>query len=206
MKRVELKQKQHPRMKNWSGDEKKGATDGRPSHKQSAKTKLKVEGSRTVWGTMHSTSVSALSNAIKSLSDVDVNTLVIKYKYKSKWWFVIRGQESTLKILDENWELVALHTNWKLQPLLRFDGTVNDPTATSDGASKDAAGEIGPEIETVGTSKTQIIVWHCEGYTVYIYEYECIYTFIFTKTHTVRRECKLSINIERVYSRNVLYM
>ena len=107
---------------------------------------------------MKSTSATTLSNAIKSLSDVNVDTLIIKRKYKttltnrkSKWWFVIRGAEYSLKNLAEKWEPIALHTSWKLEPLFRFDDTINDLTTTTDGASKDAAGEIGTEIGTVHT-------------------------------------------------------
>ena len=142
--------KQHPRRKSRPGNEKKGPTDRHLSHKQSDKTKVKVEGSRKVWGTMKSTSASTMSNAIKSLSDVDVDTLTIQRKYqntltnrKSKWWFVIRGEESSLKNLDVKWEPIALHTSWKLELLLRFDDTITDSTTTTDGASKDAADEIG---------------------------------------------------------------
>ena len=149
-------QKQHLRMKNKKSDEKIGlVANGSPAYKQNVRTRNKVEGSRKVWGTMKSTSASALSNAIKSLSDVDVNTLVIKRKYKitstnhvSKWWFVIRGEESSLKNLDEKWEPISLHTSWKLEPLLSFNNAINDPTTpplkTTDGAPKD-------EFETVDT-------------------------------------------------------
>jgi len=38
----------------------------------------------------------------------------------SKWWFVIAGEEPTLKSLMENWSVVRYQTNWSLEPVISF--------------------------------------------------------------------------------------
>ena len=79
--------------------------------------------------------VSAVSNAVCSLTGMNADHLIFKRKYKtnptknsSKWWFVIRSDEALLKNLEEKWHLIALQTNWKIEPVLRFS---DDPNATS---------------------------------------------------------------------------
>ena len=81
--------------------------------------KVKIEGKRKIWGTRHSTSAVAVSNAIKSLTNIDA---VVKRKYKtsapvransardSRWWFVVSGDEDLLKQLEEKWSTVKLQT------------------------------------------------------------------------------------------------
>ena len=141
VKRVDnsKQQQQSSRMKHRSGHNMNSA--GLP-HPLKQSGKIKVEGSRKVWGTMRSTTAPAIINAIRSLSVVDVSKLIIRCKYKTsptkrqtKWWFVIRGEENLLTILEEQWHSIALQTNWKLEPLLRFDdssseSTVNSPTSS----------------------------------------------------------------------------
>ena len=89
--------------------------------------KIQVAGSRKIWGTLKSTTTSAVSNAVCSLTGMNANHLIFKRKYKtnptknsSKWWFVIRSDEALLKDLEEQWHLIALQTNWKIEPVLCF--------------------------------------------------------------------------------------
>ena len=35
---------------------------------------------------------------------------------RSKWWYVIHGDESVLVHLESNWEQINLQTSWKLEP------------------------------------------------------------------------------------------
>ncbi len=72
------------------------------------------------------TTTSEISDSIKSISDVDVNAFSVKRKYKtikssqiSKWWFVVRGDEMKLKILEDKWLLIE-QARWKIEPLYRF--------------------------------------------------------------------------------------
>ena len=97
--------------------------------------KIQVAGSRKIWGTLKSTTTSVVSNAVCSLTGMNADHLIFKCKYKtnptknsSKWWFVIRSDEALLKDLEEKWHLIALQTNWKIEPVLRFS---DDPNATS---------------------------------------------------------------------------
>ena len=34
---------------------------------------------------------------------------------KMKWWFILRGDENTLKMLESDWERIQIQTNWKLE-------------------------------------------------------------------------------------------
>ena len=77
--------------------------------------KIQVAGSRKIWGTLKSTTTSAVSNAVCSLTGMNADHLIFKCKYKtnptknsSKWWFVIRSDEALLKDLEEKWHLIAL--------------------------------------------------------------------------------------------------
>ena len=97
--------------------------------------KIQVAGSRKIWGTLKSTTTSAVSNAVCSLTGMNADNLIFKRKYKtnptknsSKWWFGIRSDEALLKDLEEKWHLIALQTNWKIEPVLRLS---DDPNAAS---------------------------------------------------------------------------
>ena len=66
--------------------------------------KIQVAGSRKIWGTLKSTTTSAVSNAVCSLTGMNADHLIFKCKYKtnptknsSKWWF----DEALLKDLEE---------------------------------------------------------------------------------------------------------
>lgn len=95
-----------------------------------------VLGARKVWGTLRSTTVSAVSNAIRSVTNIPTADISVKRKFKSRpddnrikrWWFVIRGEESTLQNLEGCWNQLELQTKWKLEPVLRF----SDATASAE--------------------------------------------------------------------------
>ena len=42
------------------------------------------------------------------------------------WWFVIREEESVLRDLERNWNLISMQTSWKLEPLVEFESTSTD--------------------------------------------------------------------------------
>ncbi len=87
---------------------------------------------RKVWGTLRSTTTTAVANTIKSLTKLPATPnpdLKIKRKYKTadsnnkrvvKWWFVVRGEEKLLEELSKQWNLVAVQTAWKLEPVQCF--------------------------------------------------------------------------------------
>ena len=43
--------------------------------------------------------------------------LIHKVNCVTRWWFVVRCEESALEQLQEEWQAVALQTAWKLEPL-----------------------------------------------------------------------------------------
>ena len=106
-----------------------------------------IEGSRKAWGTRRSVTQSKVAESIRSIPAVDLDSLCVKRKYKShegknsQWWFVIRGDETTLKLLDESWLQIEVQTKWKLEPLLRYnnpteslemeEATINEPATDS---------------------------------------------------------------------------
>ncbi len=102
-----------------------GTTDGDHVHKH----RVPVKGARKVWGTLRSTTKVAVENAIKNLTNTSTKGLVVKRKFKTacndasrvtKWWFVIRGEESVLEELQKEWPTIALQTSWKLEPVLSY--------------------------------------------------------------------------------------
>ena len=104
--------------------------------------KVVVVGKRKVWGTLRATSAIAVSNTIKAVAKVD--GLKVKRKYTkgprnkpSKWWFIVHGEESTLKQLTNGWSAVKYQINWSLEPVYTFaenpsshQSTMAAPTTT----------------------------------------------------------------------------
>lgn len=106
--------------------------------------KVRVEGKRKVWGTLRTTTASAISNTIKALTNVE--GLSIRRKFSrgsrssrigvSKWWYIISGEESMLDQLCNKWSVVKLQTNWSLEPVFAFtdsesDAEVSQPQVTA---------------------------------------------------------------------------
>ena len=111
-----------------------GKDGGEPGVSQPPrKARVQVSGARKVWGTLKHTPVEAVSNALKTLTDIPLVSLTIKRKYKTvhknsrqsvvRWWFVVRGEERILQELQGKWGPVATQTSWKLEPLLEFEKT-----------------------------------------------------------------------------------
>lgn len=91
--------------------------------------KVTVPGSRKIWRTKR-TEVTTIMSTVATISSIKehVSEITVKRKFKttshkrkSKWWFVIRGDESIMKLLDDNWKSIKDQTSWLLEPVLRFD-------------------------------------------------------------------------------------
>ena len=109
-------------------------SDSRVTVAKVRRPKSAVEGKRKVWGTLRSTTATAVKNTIKAITKIDGLDVKRKYHVKntrqgastgpkiqvSKWWFVITGEEPTLQSLMENWSAVKYQTNWSLEPVLSF--------------------------------------------------------------------------------------
>ena len=117
------------------------------SHSQQRSTerpKVEVKGKRKVWGTLSTTTVAAVKNAIKVISKVEDLEIKRKYHLKkaqkvslesdaasiqvSKWWFVISGDESTLDQLAKNWDAVKIQSNWSLKPIFSYGNHTDQVT------------------------------------------------------------------------------
>ena len=101
----------------------------RSSHRRNA---VRVEGKRKVWGTWPTTTTSAVKSSIGAVTSVE--NLMVKRKYKTfsrtdggnpvrktKWWFVISGNEESLQQLQEKWSAVKSQTGWTLEPVFIYD-------------------------------------------------------------------------------------
>ena len=93
-----------------------------------------------MWGTLKTTTSSAVLSTLAKLTTIPQEVLNVKRKYKKsndrvkplRWWFVLRGSEDVMKKLDNEWGKVSLQTNWKIMPLLRFSNTDNSKSSNSD--------------------------------------------------------------------------
>ena len=115
-------------MNNQSESSQTSSVKHSPSKHSSSKPKVPVSGARKVWGTMRETSASAVIATLTKLTSMSSEQVQARRKFKSingksnhtRWWFVLRGDEDILSILESEWEQVQLQTNWKLEPLLKF--------------------------------------------------------------------------------------
>ena len=82
---------------------------------------------------------SGVRNTISSVTKLSSSNLQIKRKYKlsrnnpdtvTKWWFVVRDEESVLLELEREWSSVAMQTAWKLEPVHSYveHSTPNEST------------------------------------------------------------------------------
>ena len=77
---------------------------------------------------MRETSAPAVIATLTKLTSMSSEQVQARHKFKSingnsnhiRWWFVLRGDEDILSILESEWEQVQLQTNWKLEPILKF--------------------------------------------------------------------------------------
>ena len=80
----------------------------------------------------------AVSSTLTKLTSVQSETQVqVKRKYKLsdkktvRWWFVVRGTEEVLTKIENEWERVSLQTNWKIEPVLRFQPAADSAESES---------------------------------------------------------------------------
>ena len=93
---------------------------------------------------MQATTAVTVKNAISTVTKILVNHFVVKRKYKlnpinksvSKWWFVIRGEEEVLKMLEAKWPSVSLQTAWKLEEVLAITELSSQPAESHSPAAK----------------------------------------------------------------------
>ena len=92
--------------------------------------KTPLKGARKVWGTLRSTTTGAITNALKLIPEISPGSVTVKRKYKTlkgkghneghvtKWWFILRGEEEMLQLLERKWSVIAMQTAWKLEPVV----------------------------------------------------------------------------------------
>ena len=130
-----------------SGDRKEPHSSGGNKHLGSITTphdrtkplkkRIPVTNARRIWGTLKSTTCSAVTGAIRRLTPGVLNeNLTIKRKYKAnqegltrKWWFVVRGDKSSVELLQNEWPKIATQTGWKLEPLFHYDDSLSTTPA-----------------------------------------------------------------------------
>ena len=112
---------------------------------------MKFQGVRRVWGTMRSTSSTAVTSTLKKLTTCG-DKLSVKRRNRTtdngrekSWWFLIKGQEDVLCELENEWDgSVGLQTNWKLESCygpktsVNADSTPNQPCQSSQAHSETA--------------------------------------------------------------------
>ena len=91
--------------------------------------RVAVKNARKIWGTLQSTTSLAVKNAIKRvISDSLASNLAVKRKYRANsdgsttWWFVVRGKQSDVELLETKWECITMQTNWTLEGLFQYTG------------------------------------------------------------------------------------
>ena len=110
------------------------AEDGvQRSRRTARRARTQVAGARKIWGTHKSTTTGEVKGAISMLAGIPTDDLVVKRKFKvapgnSRWWFVLRAEESVLKGLEETWSTIALPRRWKLEPLLCYAEADDGPS------------------------------------------------------------------------------
>ena len=79
-----------------------------------------VSGVRRIWGTMRSCTSRAVLTTLQRMSKLS-EKFQVRRKFKKRdngalqWWFLIRGDEADLLVLDQEWEAVQMQTSWKLE-------------------------------------------------------------------------------------------
>ena len=99
--------------------------------------KVRVEGVRRVWGTLKETTASSLKSTIMKFSPSA--TLFVKRKTVRNdageiktWWYVLHDSEEVLKVLEEKWEGLQMHTGWKLELCFRPHHATDSVKANDD--------------------------------------------------------------------------
>ena len=79
-----------------------------------------VDGVMRVWGTMQGCSYRTVLSTLQQLTTVPENVEVHRKLKKTgntevRWWFCIRGEETVLKNLEQEWVNIENLTSWKLE-------------------------------------------------------------------------------------------
>ena len=126
-----------------------------------------IEDARKVWGTMKSATPSVIINAIKRLianSSLGQN-LRAKLKYRTsqdgsvrKWWFVVRSDVSSIKMLEQEWPRFATQTGWKLESVFRYDDNMLEPAVYNHQQQTPAATAVAPTSEHTTAQQPPVFV------------------------------------------------
>ena len=123
-------QRQQKTQKNTEKQEENSShqSSQKPRQLPSSKRRMQISGARRIWGTLKTTTCAAVSSSLKRLISFS-DQIKVKRKYKTardnhavakKWWFILRGSEECLQQLENEWEPVATHTSWKIEPAYHF--------------------------------------------------------------------------------------
>ena len=90
-----------------------------------------VEGARRIWNTYVHATTKTIENAIARFCNVEGlrikrKTRMNSHTGKTIWWFVVHGDESTLRELDSKWECLHTQASWVLQPCTKPAHEVGD--------------------------------------------------------------------------------
>ena len=105
--------KQPPRKRmapDHDSRERKNDADQRKQSSSQQRKRIAIPGTLRIWGTMRSTTQTAVTNALKQLTTVDVSRLIVKRKFETavndptcvnRWWFIVRGEGDLLQQVEE---------------------------------------------------------------------------------------------------------
>ena len=101
--------------------------------------RIPVPGVRRIWGTLRNTPPAAVTATLNKLTTLG-NQLSVRRKTndisgRSRWWFLVKGKEEVLALLEGEWERVSLQTNWKLESCTK-PKTADDKPNPSDSSSE----------------------------------------------------------------------
>ena len=91
-----------------------------PDGHGTAENRQVVDGVRRVWGTMRGCSYRTVLSTLQRLTTVAEN-VEVRRKFKKRgntevrWWFLIRGEETVLQNLEQEWVNIENSTSWKLE-------------------------------------------------------------------------------------------
>ena len=93
------------------------------------KNRGRVVGARKIWGTLKNSSVSSIKSVISRLCNIDGGLRVRRKDQegsmtkRSRWWYVVHGNEPLLNQLETKWDQVKLQTSWKLEPCFMHESS-----------------------------------------------------------------------------------
>ena len=159
--------KRPPRKRTAAVDESTSKPDAaamQSSRTHRQRSRVVIPGARRIWGTMRTTTCTAVTNALKQLTTVDVTRLTVKRKFKAvandptrvhKWWFIVRGEEDLLQQVEGAWNTVAVQTAWKLEPAYMYeDKDTTQQWRNSEGCIDTALQQIVSNSESTAVNNT----------------------------------------------------